>query len=446
MNTNKWRVMPAIIATAILSFCGVLIETSMNVTFPTLMTEFNVKATSIQWVTTGNLLAVAAIVPLSAYLIKNFSEKFIFTLANAFFIAGVIIDSFAPSLFILLIGRISQGIGTGIALPLLYHIILEKIPFEKRGLVMGVATMTTSLAPALGPTYGGLVLASLGWKMIFSLLLPLLIVSTLVGLSSIPNKHIQKTTSLNVSAFIFLGIGLSSLLLAIEKLSFVWLILSLSSLVIFYFLNKRKVLLNLHVFKNNPYLILLIAVLIFQMVPLALSFVLPNHIQLVLEKTSTQAGLFMFPGSILVAILAPLSGILLDKIGPFKPIMIGLGIILFGLVGMSLLFPYAPFFILLLCDITVKLGMGLSGSNLISSTLTKLDKHEATDGNSILNTLQQFSGAFATAVASQIFSLGQNSELKNGAAIGGRNAVIFLVIMVILAISCVLYLKKEKEL
>lgn len=84
MNTNKWRVMPAIIATAILSFCGVLIETSMNVTFPTLMTEFNVKATSIQWVTTGNLLAVAAIVPLSAYLIKNFSEKFIFTLANAF--------------------------------------------------------------------------------------------------------------------------------------------------------------------------------------------------------------------------------------------------------------------------------------------------------------------------------------------------------------------------
>lgn len=100
---------------------------------------------------------------------------------------------------------------------------------------MGVATMTTSLAPALGPTYGGLVLASLGWKMIFSLLLPLLIVSTLVGLSSIPNKHIQKTTSLNVSAFIFLGIGLSSLLLAIEKLSFVWLILSLSSLVIFIF-------------------------------------------------------------------------------------------------------------------------------------------------------------------------------------------------------------------
>lgn len=78
MNTKQWHVMPAIISTAILSFCGVLIETSMNVTFPELMSLFSVGPAAIQWLTTANLLAVACIVPLSAYLIRNYSERYIF--------------------------------------------------------------------------------------------------------------------------------------------------------------------------------------------------------------------------------------------------------------------------------------------------------------------------------------------------------------------------------
>ena len=88
-NKRKWNVLPAIITTAILGFAGVLVETSMNVTFPVLMREFGVNATVIQWVTTGNLLAVAIIVPLSAYLIRHFSEHQIFLSANLFFITGL---------------------------------------------------------------------------------------------------------------------------------------------------------------------------------------------------------------------------------------------------------------------------------------------------------------------------------------------------------------------
>ncbi|MCY7237167.1 MFS transporter, partial [Streptococcus agalactiae] len=155
MTKKGWRIMPAIITTAILGFSGILIETSMNVTFPLLMKEFGVNPAVIQWVTTGNLLAVAVTVPLSAFMIKNLSERQIFTLANVLFLSGVLIDSFAPNLAILLVGRVLQGVGTGLALPLLFHIILTQIPMERRGLMMGVAAMVTLLAPAVGPTYGG---------------------------------------------------------------------------------------------------------------------------------------------------------------------------------------------------------------------------------------------------------------------------------------------------
>lgn len=326
MNTKQWHVMPAIISTAILSFCGVLIETSMNVTFPELMSLFSVGPAAIQWLTTANLLAVACIVPLSAYLIRNYSERYIFILANSLFLIGMAIDSIAPTLSILLIGRILQGMGTGIALPLLFHIIMSRVEFEKRGLVMGVATMTTSLAPAIGPSYGGIILAYMGWQMIFVTLFPLILLSTFFGLKSIPNRDVLIIEKVNWLAFGVLGIALSTLLISIEKLSVILFIVSMLSFVLFYFFNKKKMLLNLQVFKNTTYLIQLLGVLTYQMIPLALSFILPNHLQLVLNLSSVQAGLFMFPGAILAAILYPLSGHILDRLGAFKPLVLGLSL------------------------------------------------------------------------------------------------------------------------
>lgn len=96
MNTKNWRVIPAVIAAGILSFSGVLIETSMNVTFPKLMSEFSTNANGVQWVTTGYLLAIAIIVPISAFLIRNFSTKKLFVLSNFLFLFGTVLDSFSP--------------------------------------------------------------------------------------------------------------------------------------------------------------------------------------------------------------------------------------------------------------------------------------------------------------------------------------------------------------
>ncbi|KHD46635.1 MFS transporter [Streptococcus hongkongensis] len=443
MKTNQWHVMPAIISTAILSFCGVLIETSMNVTFPELMSLFSVGPAAIQWLTTANLLAVAVIVPLSAYLIRNYSERHIFILANSLFLLGMAIDSIAPSLAILLIGRVLQGMGTGIALPLLFHIIMSRVDFEKRGLVMGVATMTTSLAPAIGPSYGGIILAYMGWQMIFIMLFPLILLSTFFGLRSIPSRSVPIIEKVNWLAFAVLGIALSTLLIAIEQLSLVLLIISLVSFFLFYTFNKKNTLLNITVFKNKPYVILLFGVLTYQMIPLGLSFILPNHLQLVLKTGSVNAGLFMFPGAILAAILYPLSGHILDRMGAFKPLFFGLFLSILGLGLMSVALMGKSTLFLLGSDILVKAGMGIGASNMITSALSKLEKHVEADGNSVLNTLQQFAGAFATAVSSQFFALGQASQHLNGESIGGRNAVYFILVFVVVTFINIIYLKKR---
>ncbi|MCC9870277.1 MFS transporter, partial [Streptococcus agalactiae] len=192
--------------------------------------------------------------------------------------------------------------------------------------------------------------------------------------------------------------------------------------------------------------ILLYGVLAFQMIPLALSFLLPNLLQLVLHQTSTKAGLFMFPGAIAVVFLSPFAGYLLDKIGAFKPIMIGISLSLIGLIGTAIFIPAKFVVVLLAFDILTKIGMGIGASNMVTTALTKLKPAQSADGNSILNTLQQFAGAFATAVASQIFTIGQVAIPKNGAIIGSQFAVLFVIIVVILAIVGLTYLRKRKAI
>ena len=125
MEQKNVRLFPAVLATGIMSFAGVLIETAMNVTFPTLTKEFGVSTGTVQWVTTIYLLVISIMVPLSNYLLKTYSLRRLFIVANLFFLIGLAIDVYSPSFSILLLGRLFQGASTGIALPLMFHIILN---------------------------------------------------------------------------------------------------------------------------------------------------------------------------------------------------------------------------------------------------------------------------------------------------------------------------------
>ena len=142
-KNNHFHLLGAVIATGILSFSGVLIETAMNVTFPTLIHEFGLSTSKIQWVTTIYLLVIAITIPLSSYFNERFSAIKLFLIANLFFLVGVLTNCFSANFVMLLFGRLLQGIGTGIGLPLMFHLILTKAPLHKRGMMMGIGTLTT---------------------------------------------------------------------------------------------------------------------------------------------------------------------------------------------------------------------------------------------------------------------------------------------------------------
>lgn len=171
------KVVRMIVAAALMGFAGIMSETAMNVTFPKLSQIFHVSMETLAWVTTIYLLMVAIMMTLSAYLRRRFSQRQLFLASVGIFVIGTLIGGTAVTFPILLVGRVLQGVAAGIALPLTFNIILEQVPLAKLGTWMGFGSLVVSIAPSIGPTYGGLLVDSLGWRAIFFFVLLLVAVS-----------------------------------------------------------------------------------------------------------------------------------------------------------------------------------------------------------------------------------------------------------------------------
>ena len=441
-KNNHFHLLGAVIATGILSFSGVLIETAMNVTFPTLIHEFGLSTSKIQWVTTIYLLVIAITIPLSSYFNERFSARKLFLIANLFFLVGVLTNCFSANFAMLLFGRLLQGIGTGIGLPLMFHLILTKAPLHKRGMMMGIGTLTTSIAPAIGPTYGGIIAHALDWRYIYIFLLPLVIISLFLGLAALPREIAKTPKKLAFRPVIALSImffAFISALSAEHLLTFALLfVIGMIGAVMFVRFNRKETLIDLGIMKNCRFVALIFSLLVYQALLLGLSFILPSFLQVSAGFSSSVAGIFMFPGALIGAVLAPISGKILDQIGARKPITTGLVLAALGLVLLFVFLPTKSLALLLIAHIVLMLGLGISYSNLMTCSLGTLSTEELSDGNALVNTLQQFIVPVTTAVVATTLSLFQGLNcFKTGTSQGTSIilALFFILIIVSLIVS-----------
>lgn len=444
------RLICSIFAAGLMSFSGVLIETAGNVTFPVLMSEFNVNMSMVQWMTTGYLLVASIVMPLSAYLKRNFSSRALFITASVLFIVGLLIDVVAKNFMLLVIGRIVQGAAAGIAIPLMFNIILEKSPLDKIGLLMGIGTMITAVAPALGPTFGGLVVNTMGWRYIFIFMLPVMIISLVMGLCSI-TKDSEKIehTKLDFVGFLSIAVTFIALIFAFSNLATVMqkpltfiipLVIGIIGLIIFikHSLKVENPLIDIRVFKKNKFTQGLSAYFVFQINTLGLSFILPNYVQIANKQTAMTAGLLLLTGGIVGAIASPVGGRLLDNYGARKPVMTGA---ILEFIGGALFCAFASNFssleIILFYTVTM-LGTGLIMGNIMTASLNVLTEKEHTDGNGLFNMAQQFAGAVGTSIVSAIMQFVQQMSTRTTAAgrlvDAAQIGLIFLLILVAIGV------------
>ncbi|MCU1528563.1 MAG: transporter, partial [Frondihabitans sp.] len=199
------------------TFVVILNETIMSVALPTLIIDLHVPAATAQWLTTGFLLTMAVVIPITGFLLQRFNTRPMFILAMSLFSLGTLIAVVAPNFSILLIARIVQATGTAIMMPLLMTTAMTLVPAASRGRMMGNISIVISVAPAIGPTISGLILNVLTWRFMFVFVLPIALATLVIGAVKMKNVTTPRKAPLDVlsvilSAFAFGGLlyGLSS--------------------------------------------------------------------------------------------------------------------------------------------------------------------------------------------------------------------------------------------
>lgn len=466
MNTIEKRldkkVMAAIIATAALTFLGIMMETALGIAFPSLMIEFAATSSTIQWLTTGYLLVVASIIPISPLLVKRFKAKRLFQIALIIFTIGTLIAGTALNFPMLLSGRIIQAAGTGIAMPLLFNVIIALIPQEKRGVMMGIAGLIISFAPAIGPTFGGLVVTNLNWHWIFLLILPVLLIAFIVGSLSITPINKSKKVPIDFFSIALASIGLSGIIYGLSiagnigwQNQSVLISVAIGCLSILAFiirqLKLKTPLIDLRVFKLPMFVIGLLNVVFTMMIILCFAFILPLYLPAALNVTPTVVGLIILPGALLGAVLSPICGRILDKKGPRGIVFAGAVVMLLGTLGFVFFTNALQILSVTLLYVVVSAGVAMDMSTSQANTLSPLPADLNPDGTALLNSLQQTAGAIGTALIAGIMTMSQmkiyediNTLTPDQLTIeGSHNGFIFIAILALINIVFSLFLKNK---
>lgn len=193
-------------------FIAILNQTLLNVALPKINTEFNITASTGQWLMTGFMLVNGILIPISAFLFNKYSYRKLFIVGLVLFTMGSLVCAISINFPVMMSGRVLQAIGAGILMPLGSNVIVTIFPPEKRGVAMGTMGIAMILAPAIGPTLSGYIVQNYHWNVMFYGMFFIGLVAIVIGLFWF--KLYQSTTNpkADIPGIIFSTIGFGALL------------------------------------------------------------------------------------------------------------------------------------------------------------------------------------------------------------------------------------------
>ncbi|WP_042478822.1 DHA2 family efflux MFS transporter permease subunit [Bacillus ndiopicus] len=467
LNNKQVKVVPLMIALLICGFMGMFSETALNIALHHLMIEFDVSAATVQWLTTSYLLVLGTLIPISSLLIRRFKTKKIFITALIFSITGLVLAANSPSFSMLLLGRIIQACGTGLATPILFNTILVIFPPHRRGVAMGMVSLVMMFAPATGPAISGFIVEYLNWHWIFLIPIPFLLLSLCLGLIHIIDLSVEKKPAIDFISIVLSTLGFSGLVMGFslageEQLGWSSLPVTLAliiggiSLALFGWrqLKLEEPILNVRVFKHPMFMMGIGLTVLSNFIIFSSNLLLPMYIQGGLGLSSADAGLLLLPGGIINGIMALITGHLFDKFGPRWVVIPGF---IFGTISVlvfSQITTTTNGLTIIIFYTLLMVGMSMITTPSQTNGLNQLQRSNYPDGTAIVNTTIQTSGAIGTAIAVSILNRNQNailSQVSNpespvakveAIVYGIQHSYTFAVIIAIIGLICSLFIKR----
>lgn len=421
-----------------ITFVGNFTQLQLSAALPTIVSDFGISVTTGQWLTSIFQLVMGVMVPLTAYLTRRFSTRQIVIASMAVFTLGSVFAWLGSSFVLVLIGRLLEAVGTGVMWPVLQITVFSIYPLSRRGMAMGTVGMAMSVAPAIGPTLGGVQTDLNGWRSIFLTLTVIGVISLLLAIFGLRNFGTRdasaKADFFSVGLSIFGFGGLMFGFTNIESYPFthpmVWLAMLIGVVGIVWFVlrqihgarrqaadpSKQPPLLNLSVLKNKSFTVGTVTAALSFFAFSSIMVIMPLYIQDCRGYSATISGLVMLPGAFGQCIAQFFGGKALDRFGARPVALIGSITLLFGTIMMSLISMTSWIWWVSIWQFVRQIGMGFVLMPITTWSLNCLKPEEVSAGSAVTNTVRQIAGAIGAPV---LVILMETFTALRWAAIGG---------------------------
>lgn len=404
-------------------FIAILNQTLLNVALPKINTEFNISASTGQWLMTGFMLVNGILIPISAFLFNKYSYRKLFIIGLALFTLGSLVCAISFNFPIMMSGRVLQAIGAGILMPLGSNVIVTIFPPEKRGVAMGTMGIAMILAPAIGPTLSGYIVQNYDWNVMFYGMFFIGIIAIVISLFWF--KLYQSTTNpkADIPGIIYSTIGFGSLLYGFSEAGnkgwgsteIVTMFIVGTVFIIFFILRELRMkapMLSLEVLKYPTYTLTTVINMIVMMSLYGGMILLPLYLQNLRGFSALDSGLLLLPGALVMGALGPVAGKLLDTIG-IKPLAIfGIGIMTYATWELSKLNMDTTYLHIMWIYIVRSFGMAFVMMPIMTAGMNALPPRLISHGNAFVNTMRQLAGSIGTAILVTVMTTQQTNHLS----------------------------------
>lgn len=404
------------------TFVASLSQSMLIAALPTIMTQFSVDATLGQLLTTSYIFMLGLISATTAVLISRFNTKYLFMVAMSLFVVGCAIALVAPNYWVLLLSRLLQAGGAGVALPLIQVVALSVYPKEMYGRAMGIVGLLIGFAPAIGPTISGFMIDWWGWRSIFIILGG--VVAAIIVLSAFVLRDAAQhdKTKLDVPSVLLYTIGFCCFMVGvtfIESVGFddirAYIPCIIGTVVLVFFAIRQfridEPLLKLRCLLNRTFAISTLLVIVTQIALMVGAIMVPLFVQDIQGQSASASGLTILPGAILLGFLNPVTGRLLDRFGPRPLIGFGCSLLIAGTLVFVAFDANTPEW-----AVTVFYGVRIAGISCLMMPMTAhgcaaLPEEDLAQGTAIMTSFRQVFGAIVSSILVTVMVSNADNEV-----------------------------------
>lgn len=420
---NKWLVAVSI---AFGSLMATIDSSIVNVALPNIRGELGASIQEITWISTGYMIAMVLVMPLTGFLGGFFGQKRVYLASMFVFVAASAMCGTARSLPALLLWRVVQGLGGGALQPSQQAILRQTFPAEEQGMAMALFSMVIMIGPAVGPVLGGWITDNYSWPWIFYINLPVGIIGIMMTLQNVHEPEDVRVAmraraeiarkNLDIAGIVLMAIGIAALQYLFEEGSQkdwfdsmeirVALFVAVISLVGFVIreLTATAPVVNLRLFKDATFAsATVVSFLMFGML-MGSMFLLPVFAQEGLHYTATLSGIVLMPRTLAMMAISPIVGRIYNTVQP--RIVVGVGVILFAIGSYQL------------SEISLDTGardliipLVVTGAAfaclfvpLTTAALSHVERHQMADAAGLNSFVRQIGGSIGLSIFATLFT------------------------------------------